>query len=860
MRTVKKALSVILCLCMIMSVSAVGLNVFAQEKSEAVAKFEANVEAFTGDVTVSDPSAEVLGAYEKLVAEYKALSNYDKESIDVMVFDVFYHDVVMRERQISIKNHPEISSYKKDHYVNGAAQAVTMLGYVPAYIDNAVVLAKTFADKKMISVDDKKAAWEAADYNTRVMAGGYSGTHTIISGSVKGNAFTGFKLMADVIYNDLLKANPAPTKPKSPGLAPKPGSYAEGENDPQYIADFEAWLVKAEAYNKAYAAEYTYKGDLYIEALEWLASVEHSLKTPLETIKAVREGKSVYDSGAGTSKAAAAVKKYDAMSDADKTLFDKISYTFYGVAVDNITSWSYKSFNSTALYNACLDIGNARYINYFVVVIEGIDEPYTRDDIDSAKAAYAKVPSSLRNQIPVETMTKYKAILASIGPDEGKGERPNVERMQSTVVKYPFGASKKSVNKMLGKVEDILFTALNVPNGDASQLMSTGVYTNYTVAEIAKVLFPLLGQASSLISKGPADLAKKLDADKCAGAIEALNAASNTVDADGNKVSKVDAWQYLTVVDGDFGFLDGDKEGFLDAVASLFRPLTLMTLVITLENKVDTGDGTYTYGAYEDLVPVFEALGATGFMSSDEYTNYVNAGATGEEKMERRIRAILVPVFNLMDSVAADESPLNALLGLLTKVAYVVDSGELNTQIQALISKLKLGLASKINVDLTTEGLYDMIAPKLENIELQAAKVDENGEEIAPAVTLSLNLDNDKFVSAIKDLAGCGVYTANESIARGKNWFVSIDGDAADAFVVLFRYLHSELTAENNATAIKAAVKALDMNFAQRIAVNFLVSVVLSSSADGALRTLVFMVPVVKAGVKIASWFGAFKK
>lgn len=50
------------------------------------------------------------------------------------------------------------------------------------------------------------------------------------------------------------------------------------------------------------------------------------------------------------------------------------------------------------------------------------------------------------------------------------------------------------------------------------------------------------------------------------------------------------------------------------------------------------------------------------------------------------------------------------------------------------------------------------------------------------------------------------------------------------------------------------------MNFAQRIAVNFLVSIVLSSSADGALRTLVFMIPIVKVGVKVASWFGAFKK
>ena len=139
-------------------------------------------------------------------------------------------------------------------------------------------------------------------------------------------------------------------------------------------------------------------------------------------------------------------------------------------------------------------------------------------------------------------------------------------------------------------------------------------------------------------------------------------------------------------------------------------------------------------------------------------------------------------MFNLIDAIASAESPLTEVMKLLPKVAYAVDSGLLNTQIQRLIGKLGMGLGSSINVDLTTEGLYEMLAPKLKNIELQAAKTDENGEETAPAVTLSISLDKDKFVSVIKDLSGCGVYTANESIARGKNWFVSIDGDAADAF------------------------------------------------------------------------------
>ena len=438
-------------------------------------------------------------------------------------------------------------------------------------------------------------------------------------------------------------------------------------------------------------------------------------------------------------------------------------------------------------------------------------------------------------------------------------EKPDVDAMERTAVSYPFGASKKAINKSIGRFEDILFTALNVPDGGLQQMLSEGVYTNYTVALIAKKLFPLVGGLHSLVAKGPKDLASTLDSTTCAGAIAALNAAAETVDADGNTVDKLDAWQYLTVVDGDFGFADGDKEGFLDAVSSLFRPLSMITMIVSFENT-NSFFGGKKVGIYEDLIPIFEALGIEGAMTAEEYTAYVGKGANNNEKMDRRIRGILTPVFTLVDAIASAESPVDEVIKLLPKVAYAVDTGLVNTQIHNIIGKVGMGLGSSIKIDLSTEGIYNMLAEKLANIELQAAKVDENGEETAPAVTLAIALDKEKFAAAIKDLAGCGTYTANESIATSRNWFVSIDGDAADAFVVLFRYLHSELTSESNAEAIKTAVKALDMNFAQRIAVNLLVSIVLSSSADGALRTIVAMLPIAKVGVKVASWFGAFKK
>jgi hypothetical protein len=338
-----------------------------------------------------------------------------------------------------------------------------------------------------------------------------------------------------------------------------------------------------------------------------------------------------------------------------------------------------------------------------------------------------------------------------------------------------------------------------------------------------------------------------------------LNGAYNTLGADGKPVDKLEAWQYLTVVDGDFGFANGDKEGFLDAVASLFRPLSLLTTVVSFENTTSLFYGPQL-GIYEDLIPIFEALGIKDFMTSDEYTAYVKKGANTNEKMDRRIRGIITPIFTLVDAVASAESPVDEVLKLLPNLASAIDTGLIDTQIHSMLGKISLGIGNNVKVDLTTGGIYDMIAPKLKDIELQAAKTDENGEVTAPAVTLTINLDKEKFAAAIKDIAACGVFTAKESAAKTRNWFVGIEGDSADAFVVLFRYLHSELTEENNAVAIKTAVAALDMNASQKIVVNFLVSSVLSSSADGALRTIVALLPLAKTGVKIAARFGAFDK
>lgn len=98
-------------------------------------------------------------------------------------------------------------------------------------------------------------------------------------------------------------------------------------------------------------------------------------------------------------------------------------------------------------------------------------------------------------------------------------------------------------------------------------------------------------------------------------------------------------------------------------------------------------------------------------MTSDEYTAYVKKGANTNEKMDRRIRGIITPIFTLVDAVASAESPVDEVLKLLPNLASAIDTGLIDTQIHSMLGKISLGIGNNVKVDLTTGGVYDMIAP-----------------------------------------------------------------------------------------------------------------------------------------------------
>ncbi len=859
-------------------------------KGGPVGEFEDKVNAFEGKINTATPSDEDLAAYEALVAAYNKLTDAQKGEVEILTFDKFFHLVIDREYYVERAKY-EKAPAAKVLYTAAQENAVKLLGNVGyiACFEEAAALALAI-DNAKLSAQEKIDAFGAASVNARVYAAAYYKSYGTMYNKLNGSS------IKNAVYNimtaygkEAVKADPFTET--SPAKVSKPNEkdtekYPGGKEDPQYIADFAVYMENQMAIAEYNCRKANHTTKYELEAFDKIAAVAPEYAA---IVKLMKDSMSAVDAFAASSANLAPAKKV--VADFEKlNAYQQKFITDCGIVLRTVpnpyaTSVSTTKKQAGALYLQCADIAQYDKFTAFLAVIDSIDEPYTNEDIVRAKDAYNEVPSSLRANIPEEVNAKYKAILASIAPDRPSLDEPDLAVFKKTVVTYPEKATKEQVATALPRLQnllcDVLLPILGV-DGGLTGMVENGIYTNYTVAVVANALYPLIKDVSGeLIKPDFESLAKALTEDKFQGAVKLINAAvaegnkagqaafdaaeargeykdlsnsqKKTVLADLQNAEKTARFAELQFPNGAFGFQDGDKEGFLDAVSALFRPLSLLTMVLKFENTISTTSGTYTYNAYELLVPIFELLDLKGYMSSHEYTLYVKEHPSNAQ-MDARIRPILVPVFNLIDDFAA--YPLDTLLDVLPKLAYGLESGIINEQIQALIGSLGMGIGNSIHIELTSEFLYDTIAPMLKDIVVREAGVNEETGEKITEVKISINLDKAKFLQMMKDMSGCGDAVIKNSKARGQAYRLGIDSDKPDAFVVLFRWLYGEITTKDNMRAIKTVIDSTDLNSVVKLLIKTVLNRVAETSTDDALVALVSIIAPKAPEIKLPGEIG----
>lgn len=257
--------------------------------------------------------------------------------------------------------------------------------------------------------------------------------------------------------------------------------------------------------------------------------------------------------------------------------------------------------------------------------------------------------------------------------------------------------------------------------------------------------------------------------------------------------------------------------GFINVGEMLFSSLQF-------ENEYDFENNTYSQGSYENIVHIFEAIGIE-CMDSVTYSEAVDAAATDDEKIVARFVPILDAVFAFLDQFA--ETPVTTLMEVLPNLAYVLNNGVINDNVQAIIGRVEglLGLAGVTlpTLDFTAEGLFDTLGGLgIEGITYDPGSVSSDGTVNYPNTgTLTINIAvNDttkipfsiseaEFIQFLKDVEGCGTQVITDSVCLDSAYRVAIEADQPDVFVTLVRFVYDDVLMANSEAA-KSLVSALN--------------------------------------------------
>lgn len=854
----KKLLSVILALVMVFSAMSAALVAFAASPADVVEK----INAFDGK-TDKNATEEDIKEFESIAAQYKALSDAEKDELDIvatgklfkLAWDRAYYvkgsgaetplkgeelylaaDEMQKDYLGRTKLMEDAQNFAKEFYgytfeaatEGGRAKKLTDMTYVSYWTDGSIKATPAEIAKVYEDMCAKYAALGEAKRYLPMIYDFYS-CGFARDALYDVDAHIGKFYNLELAYQQAYKNAPGvemPVAPTSPNYFDKE-KYPGGKEDPQYIADKKEYdEVLKPAYDKA-KAEYDsavaakkadYEAAAWARVLELdpdLVKASYDLTNKMIDVLEVYEN----DPSAENEKAVAdTYTEYGSMTATDKAFFDSSSFKY------NYYDGTQKT--SANVLKLVKPVAGKGATAAFIAAVNEATEPYSQDELDKVVDAWNQVFSESKADIPAEVINKFREIIKGIPASE---EQPTLPDWTRPDLNYPILTSDKSLGFLVKILDGIAGLAIKQQGyANINELLEKEVYTNAMVATAVSTLYPALndllndagaGIATALLKIKPNQVADLLVEEKFAVAASAFKALGGSVED----------WKKLdvsTVTNGYFGFNDGDREGFINALAAVLRGLTVpltSTLEVQFANVVvESGSyptGEYKAGLYENLLPVLEALGIDNLMTSEAYSEaYLNA-ATAGEKADAAIVPIVSAVFSLVDDISAN--PVSAIVDLLPKVARLFSDNILNDQLQKIYNNLPALLGMFVTPDMLVidpSMIMGIVNSLVSNIQIGSA-------------TLSLNFSEPDWAL----LASTAKPVVIDSVSRFNAYGVGFETNKGDSFLVVFRYLFNNLTEQSNMASIKAVVKALVKDFVLSNILGQALTTVEGMSADEAL-------------------------
>ncbi len=264
----------------------------------------------------------------------------------------------------------------------------------------------------------------------------------------------------------------------------------------------------------------------------------------------------------------------------------------------------------------------------------------------------------------------------------GKAEAMVYPEFKAGTVQNTTKLTDKNLEKVYNEIDDLLSQFIKEGGSYSSvgTMISSSIYTN------ANINAAVFGIYKAMEDEGLLSVLGLLGINATPKGVAAL--LGDGYSKAYKVLSNADAWSEVSLKGVTWGFSDGSRRGFQNALTAVLRPLfPLLRTVLAGEDMVIMNSITVrgADGYNTAVIPILEALGCSA-MSIKSYTSYKNSSAG-----DGVLKNVLEPVFDLLDELC--EAPVKTIVDVLPNIVYFMESGSL----EKCISNLLLPITSILN-------------------------------------------------------------------------------------------------------------------------------------------------------------------
>lgn len=289
-------------------------------------------------------------------------------------------------------------------------------------------------------------------------------------------------------------------------------------------------------------------------------------------------------------------------------------------------------------------------------------------------------------------------------------------------------------------------------------------------------------------------------------------------------------------------FVDGDKDGFINALVSLLDPVipVLEFLLnsrdleiipgITVNGQSDSVIRAIGYDGYTNaIIPLLEGLGCEGVKSTAAF----QAEAAADTRSI--LVNILEPIFGLLDKLIA--APTQTLLAIAPNVLYLLQGGILSQCVTNLLHPIYVLL--DVVRPIYDVNLSELLGGLVEGVDLNPANLNLMAILGQLLASLGLNLPP---LDDILDSIMVGTWESYTD-ANGEIAYRMVVGDNADMLTQLLRTVVNVLVYPNNTDGAKALIAEWGILDDKNLAiVNGLLDMFQKMSVDTVLYVLFYLI------------------